>query len=1084
MSQDENRAEKSTMPDKPDAIHFSPTQQKVIDSRGKNLLVSASAGSGKTAVLVERLCRLVMEDHVSIDSVLAMTFTEDAAAEMKERLKSRLKEIAASDPWAASQLTLLETASISTIHGFCLSLVQQYYYLIPISYSMASTIETGIQDEQALENAYRQALDALSVQEGAMLQLYMKAFSKTEKDLQKTVLKFIDIAQTKPDPESWMNSCRSPQTLFDPWFFMYFEIRLRAMVEICRNMLDEIDRMEFAKISRQQDAQAIFESKIKALEQCLYDVSRQDFTALRQDFMYALEQTGKFTPTINKVAFKEVQKDYKKFEEEILSRMFTEEQYRTWQQEMLPLHSALVDLALNTAHNFSKAKEEAQFIDFSDMEQFAWKLLQIPSVIQDLKNKYEVILVDEYQDTNDLQEAIIQSFARGDNVFRVGDIKQSIYGFRQARPSIMKHHMDHPGPLDEVIYMQENYRSTEALIAFNNAFYQRLMNLPGFAAQFGPQDTALCGTDSQKEEPQHPIRFLYTCYGGWRDPAKPEMTDVQARSLFRRARADLIAQDIEEKIKAGQVRARDIAVLSRASTPHEEIKAALEARGIRSISHLKKGFYTNKAVQIILASLQVIENPRNDIALMAMLCSPIGGFSAREIMPEARAREESASLYSALKKSSRSAEFLHPVQEIRRWRSLPIGEIIQKLYNYKNFYNYATTMQDKTNLDLLLHKAVEAEGKVTLEEFLSSSALEESLNKTSEAIGFGREEDAVKIGTIHSSKGLQYKLVYLLCEDSNRDMDSGNPIAVDEDLGLCVRHLDENRQFSLDTAAYTAAMAKRFVQDQEEKMRLLYVATTRAREQLVLVDSIKNEEQFNGPLGYYALLRNRGFTSWFFHAFMDHPIPQIVFDRREGLTERPKGTLERNIRMKIPQYEGEKNKVLSQTASQAKGILRWKNPAIIFAVHDPARTMGKERGTLFHEMAEKLPYPYQKSDAIAFSQRRGFDLTETDLTQFLSLNDCSEYARWMQQEHYFECPYSVREGDALVHGYMDLAVITEDEISILDFKTDAAFDMDSLVERYQKQLETYRHAMELIYPGVPVHTWLYAFTLQQLQQIS
>lgn len=1065
-------------------IQFSPIQQKVIDARGRSLLVSASAGSGKTAVLVERLCRLVMEDHVSIDSVLAVTFTEDAAQEMKDRLKSRLKEAGSSDPWTLSQLSLLETASISTIHGFCLDLVQQYYYLLGISYSMASTIETGIADGQALEEAYQQALLSLDPAKGAALQLYMRAFSRTEEDLQKLILKFVEIASSKPDPEAWMESCRKPGTLFSHWFFVWFELRIQAMLEICRTMLEKVSTMEFAKISKQEEAMAVFEKKIQALEQCLYDLSRQDYPAFRTSCLQAIENTGKFTTTINKVSFKETQTDYKKFEEELLKQLFKPQEYAAFEEEMLPLQDALVSLARKTAENFSAIKKEQQFIDFSDMEQFAWKLLQIPSVKQDLRKRYEVILVDEYQDTNDLQEAIIQSFCRDDNLFMVGDVKQSIYGFRQARPEIMKSHMNQPGPLDEVIYMRENYRSSAALIAFNNVFYQRLMNLPGLSRQFSAQDAALPGTEEQSSNTQYPVRFLYTCYQGWRDPEKEGMTDLQARSLFRRNRADLIARDIEEKVRAGQVRYRDIAILSRASTPHEEIKAALEARGIRSISHLKKGFYTNKAVQIVLSALRVIEDRHNDIALTAMLCSPLGGFSTADLLPYAKEREAGVSLYQALRRSPERDRFLQSVWKMREWRKLPIGEIVQKIYNYRNFYTYSTSMQDKTNLDLLLHKAVQAEGKMTLAEFLSSSALEEDLNKTSEAIAFGREEDAVKIGTIHASKGLQYKLVYLLCEDSNRDMDAGNPILADEELGLSLRYLDTRSQLSLTSAAALAADARRFVLDQEEKMRLLYVATTRAREQLVLVDSIKNEEQFSGPLGYYALLRNKGFTSWVFHAFSSHPIPQLVFERQEGLVERPVSKNERNIRFKIEQYAGPRVKISSQTASQAKGILKWKSPSSMLKAEDASSSSGKERGTLFHEMAAALSYPYQKEAVLAFSQKKGFTLREEDLAQFLSLNHNAAYARWMEQTHYFECPYSVREGDTLVHGYIDLAVITENEISILDFKSDAAFDMESLIGRYRRQLETYKQAMQKIYPDRPVHIYLYSFSLQQLEQLN
>lgn len=1067
------------------AIQFSPVQQQVIESRGKNLLVSASAGAGKTAVLVERLCRLVLEDHVSIDSILAVTFTEDAAAEMKERLKARLKQFDdGRDPWIRTQLNLLETASISTIHGFCLSLVQSYYYLIPISYSMASTIDTGIADEQALSAAYRQALEGLGVEQGAALRLYFSAYSKSERDLQAMILRFLEMARSKPDPKAWMNECRQEPAgaLLDEWFFRYFTMRLEAMKALCLQMEEAIGLMEFAKIKARDDALAVFDSKKRDIEQCLYLAARRDYPALRAQLLHLIEQTGKFMRSVNKVSFEDEQSTWKQLESEILSVLFEEAQFAQFADQEAGIRQAFVDLAIGTEQAFSAIKEQEQFIDFSDMEHFAWKLLQNPAVRQELREKYQVILVDEYQDTNDLQEAILSSFARDNNVFRVGDIKQSIYGFRQARPDIMKQYLEHPGKHDEVIHMRENYRSSDLLIRFNNTFYQRLMNFKGCTPQFSGDDAAIAGTAAQKEQPQVPVRFLYSVYS----EANPADYGVDARGIkgvFKRARADMIAADIEEKVKSGQARMRDIAILSRASTPHEELKEALEARGIRSISHVKKGFYTNKSVQIVLSALRLIENRSNDIALMSVLCSPLSGYDEKKVLPYAAGKESSESLFHHLRHND-GAFLLDVYWDLKKFEKMPFGEMVRSIYNYRDFYNAATTSQDKTNLDLLLEKAVEAQSTMDLSAFLESTGLEENLNRTSEAIPFGREEDAVRIGTIHSSKGLQYKIVYLLSDEGGRDMEAGSPLHMDLDLGLSMGSLDQEHWLRRPTKAQIAFEAKRFASDQEEKMRLLYVATTRAREQLVIVDTIRSEKPYENGLGPLALYRNKGFTSWFFHAFFSHRVPEVVFEKLETLPSRPEGRKEYSVRYHVPQYEGPVREIRSRTASKLKKSLQWRAASALLSSQDTAGNKGKERGTLFHEMAEQLPYPYQKEPAAAFAARRGMELDERDLQQFLSLNDCAKYAEWMRQKHVFECPYAVMEGEQLVHGYMDMVVWNEQGISILDFKTDNAFSMESLVSYYRSQLETYRDAMKKIEPGVPVHLYLYSFSFGELAELE
>lgn len=1065
-------------------INFSSTQQAVIDSRNKNLLVSASAGAGKTAVLVERLCRFVIDDRVPIQSILAMTFTEDAAREMKVRLKQRLLEMDR-DPWIDQQISQLETASISTIHSFCLDVVQKEYYLAGLSYSMATHVDNGLADQQALEIACRKGMERLDPLKRANMEFYLETYSKTEKDLQEILLKFLEIARSKADWKVWIQENAKPKAVVTKEFLDWFAIRIQALIDIFEEVEEQVAEMEFKQAKKQEEFLAIFSGKITKLRGCLEALNQNNYLVFYHRFIEYIETSGKFTPTINKVSFKEVQADSRKFEKKIAEVLYTIEDFEKIAQDTAELLATFCELAIDVQEEFMAQKKEAGFIDFSDMEQYAWKILQHEEAANALRDRYQVILIDEYQDTNDLQEAIIQAIARENNVFRVGDIKQSIYRFRQARPELMKHHLEHVGKHDEVIAMQENYRSSAMLISFVNRFFEQLMNIEGMPSQFGAIDVAKPGSSGQYESVQHPIRFLFTEYDAPsedQEEAEQEKPAKSKKAIHRVHRYDLIAHDIEQKVANKEYTYRDIAILTRSSTPHEELKQALDSWGIRSIHHMRKGFYTNKAIQIILSAMRVIQDPRNDIALMAALCSPLTGLDQNDLLPLLQNRQEGQSLYQTLHNQPQGYQMLKLVRDIQKYRNLPLAEIVIRLYAYNQFYDTKTTAQDQTNLDLLLQKAVEAQSLLDLDGFLDSANLEEKLDKTSEAMSFGKEEDAVRISTIHASKGLQYKLVYILSDQNTRDMEAGMPIHIDADLGVSLEGLDLHRHLKLKSASSLAFEQKRFMEDIQEKMRLLYVACTRAEQELVFVDSLKQENLYDGPLNQYAIAANKGFTSWFFHAFHTHPCQEVVFEKVEELYTRPdRSVLSKQQRIRISHYEYPTHIIRSQTASASKKRSSWKQ---VQTLAQPGSLEARNRGTLIHEIVGSIPYPYQQEEIESYLKKANQTLDQQGKNQIMQLNQEAHYQKWMNYPHEFECPYCTKEEEAYVHGFMDLVVFLENEIVIVDFKSDNAFDATSLVRKYRSQLETYRKAMEQIRPGMKITAWIYSFTLGEMIEIS
>ena len=985
-------------------MDFSIPQQKAIDIRDTNVVVSASAGSGKTAVLVERLCQLVLKDHISIDSILAMTFTKDAAAEMKARLLSKLKEQPKTE-YILQQMALLETASISTIDSFCLSIVQNYYYKIPISYTMSKQTASSAQTRIAFDNAYKHAIQDLHLAAYTKLKMYFLSFGKTEEDIQKYIEDILAILNSKSeeDAKTWIKNIQDSYTYLSPelmeYALKYFHNHCLAMSEI----LDEI----IYQIAKPED----YEVKKDYLSKCLDANSYSDFKA---QFELYLKNTIGFKKTIDKV-------DYSKL-------------------------------------YFQLEKKKMEVIDFNDMEHFAYQLLQDPMIKEEMYNKYQMILVDEFQDTNELQEKIIASFCHENNVFRVGDIKQSIYGFRQANPKIMQDWMKKEDINNTPLLLQENYRSNANVIQFNNDFYSKIMNNELLGKQFEEIDIANVGTKGQMESPQYPVRFLYTEY------KDEEGNKATIKKNHNENRFDLIAQDIIEKHKAG-MSYKSMCVLTRNHAPQEKLKTVFEAYNIPAMITIDHGFYTNPAIQIVLSTLKALEDLTDDIALCASLMSPLFNVSFSQIAKCCIGKEKGTSLYMSIK----NEDFMKPFFELYVNRNQTIVQLLQYIYAYNNFYYASTTIQDKNNLDYLLELATQYENQSDIHGFVLQLSKDATQDQTQEASLYGKEDDVVQVKTMHQSKGLQFPVVYILSQHEQRDKHGSSCILLDSILGLSLKGLSNDYKYKYNSIYHLALQTKKKLDDLAEEMRVFYVATTRPQKELVIVDTIESIEDFYSPLNAYTLLEDESYTGWLLHTYANTSDSLVVFDKKSELYERPLKVRQNNKSYKLPVYTKTSDVFSSQTASGAKMKLDWKDISL-------TKNIGTLRGTLFHEIVAQCSYPYQQEEIISYANSYGYTLKDYDIKQILALNSNALYASWMNEKHVFEQSYIIKEKNHVVHGFMDLVIYKEDEIIIIDFKTDTTDNENKLIDMYAAQLQTYKHSMERITDS-PIKTYIYAFSL-------
>lgn len=1031
-------------------MDFSIPQKEAIDIRNTNVVVSASAGSGKTAVLVERLCQLVLKDHISIDSILAMTFTKDAAAEMKARLLSKLKEQPKTD-YILQQMALLETASISTIDSFCLSIVQNYYYKIPISYTMSKQTASTAQTRLAFENAYKHAIQDLDLNAYTQLKMYFHSFGKTEEDIQKYIEDILAIINSKSeeDAKAWMANIQESYTYLNPnimeYALKYFHNHCLAMTEILDEVIDQISKPED------------YEIKKDYLSKCLDAASYSDF---KVQFELYLKNTIGFKKTIDKVDYSKYQTSFKEHETSIVENLFDEAFYLKDIQNHKDLVDTLFELTNKVKLYFQLEKKKMEVIDFNDMEHFAYQLLQDPMIKEEMYNKYQMILVDEFQDTNELQEKIIASFCHENNVFRVGDIKQSIYGFRQANPKIMQDWMEKEDTNNTPLLLQENYRSNASVIEFNNDFYSKIMNNELLGEQFKDIDIANVGTKGQMESPQYPVRFLYTEY------KNEDGNKATIKKNHNENRFDLIAQDIIEKHEAGMPY-KSMCVLTRNHAPQEKLKAVFEAYNIPAMITIDHGFFTNPAIQIVISTLKALEDLTDDISLCASLMSPLFNISFSQIANCCIEKEKGTSLYTSIK----NEDFMKSFFELYANKNKTITQLLQYIYAFNNFYYASTTIQDKNNLDYLLELAGQFENQNDIHSFVLQLSKDAMQDQTQEASLYGKEDDVVQVKTMHQSKGLQFPVVYILSQHEQRDKHGSSCILFDSTLGLSLKGLSLDYKLKYNSIYHLALQTKKELDDLAEEMRVFYVATTRPQKELVIVDTIESIEDFYSPLNAYTLLEDESYTGWLLHTYAHMSDSLVVFDKKQGLYERPLKVRQNNTPYALPKYSKGSKAFSSQTASGAKIKLDWKEVSL-------SKNMGTIRGTLFHEIVAQCAYPYQEKEILSYANSYGYTLKDHDIKQILALNSDALYASWMKEKHVFEQSYIIEEKNQVVHGFMDLVIYKDNEIIIVDFKTDAVDNEQKLIDLYTIQLQTYKKAMKKL-TNLPINTCIYSFSLSK-----
>lgn len=927
-------------------MRWTDEQQQVIDTRNRNLLVSAAAGSGKTAVLVERIIRMVtdQEKPVDIDRLLVMTFTKAAAAEMRERIGEALERQLDEHPGDRNlerQTTLIHHARITTIDSFCLKLLREHFNELDIDpgFRIADEgelllIQTDVMKE-LLEDYYGRGDQRFF----RFVDTY--ATGKADGGLEDYILQVWQFSQSNPWPKEWLDRCRveldsedaSDPSSFDrtPW--------MQFLLEDVHKQAEEWEEqlLEAVSVAEEEDGPQAY---LPMLSEDL-----ENMKALREAGSYEAVYDTLGKPLFGRLAAvrgknvdgakKELVSSARNRVKDAVKKMkalYAPGELSTVFSDMVSCREPvlmLLELAEEFSKRFAEAKKEKNMVDFGDMEHFALEILTGRSedhspgpVADELSRYYEEILVDEYQDSNLVQETLISCISRErfgtPNVFMVGDVKQSIYKFRLAKPELFLKKYESYGKEDglfQKIELHKNFRSRpEVLRSVNDLFYGIMTKSLGnilyteeAALHAGAEYPDLSGPEDGKTE----VFLLNTgedLFSG--------MDEDRADYTAREAEARLIAGKIKELTdpetggmvwnqKTGQyepLKRKDIVILLRSlSGWAEEFLSVLNGEGIPAYSESRTGYFSAVEVETVLNMLSLIDNPMQDIPLAGVLKSPMAGLTDRELatinaafrrLPEKgqdRGMYGALQYYRSLNKGNEIAgkleafwEFLSTLREEAGY--LPVHRVLYRIFELTGYYDYVSAMPAgnvrQANLDMLVQKASAYE-KTSYQSLFDFIRYIEKLKKYNtdfgEAAQSGENGDTVRIMSIHKSKGLEFPVVFLAGagKQFNRQ-DARGKILIDEDLGIGTDFFDCDLCIKAPTLKKNVLSRRSNLESMGEELRILYVAMTRARERLIVTAADKylenrlekwgNLPDTRGGLPFTWLSAAGSYLDWFLMA--------------------------------------------------------------------------------------------------------------------------------------------------------------------------------------------------------------------------
>lgn len=905
-------------------VKWTKDQKKAIEERKCNLLISAAAGSGKTAVLVERIIQLLTQDKIDIDKLLIVTFTNAAAGEMRERIANAIsKELEKKDSdkiHLRKQINLLNKASISTIHSFCIDVVRKNFHLINVdpNFRIGDITETSILKGESLEEIFEKEYK----EENEEFVDLVERFGGNREDipLQEMVLNLYEFIQSQPYPRKWLKE--KVEEFNDivgnlennSWYkeiVNEMSISLNSAKEVFIEALDISKRpmgpytykealeydliitdelIQASKISLEYFYSKLIDLKHKSLSRKKIEDLDENLKAECKD----LRDQGK--DLIKAIKTNLLTKNPKEYEEEI--------------QELYPAMSYLYKLVCDFEDLYKVKKNEKNIVDFNDLEHYGLEVLSHAQVANVYKEKFEYIFVDEYQDSNIVQETLLGFIKREDNMFMVGDVKQSIYRFRLADPSLFINKYESFNSKEDMqnkrIDLSKNFRSRKEVIDGINYIFKNIMSKSLGEIDYDESAYLYEGFEKKSiDNPHIEVNIIDK-------KAEVEVSDDIEELEYAQIESKIVATRIKELLKEEiydykkeeyrKIDYSDIVILLRTTrnwaTSYME---ALMEEGIPVYADTNSGYFETLEIDLFMNFLKVIDNKRQDIPLLSVMKSHIGKFNIEELI-KIRTYNKKVSFYDVItlycnevedELSKKCSRF---IDNLNSWKYeamyIPIDKLIDKLYIDTNYFNYVGAMprgiQRQANLRMLIDKARQFEN-TTIKGLFNFIKYIEKLKSSSgdlgEAKSLSENDNVVRIMSIHKSKGLEFPVVFVGAMGKQFNLrDTSKQLLIHKELGLGPKYVNPHMRIETDTLAKIAMKGKIKRESLSEEMRVLYVALTRAKDKLILIGGINNLDKtmskWKRPQNISNLLKGSSYMDWVGPLLLRH---ESLTDLRESL---------------------------------------------------------------------------------------------------------------------------------------------------------------------------------------------------------
>lgn len=1185
-------------------MEWTKEQKAVIDKRNSNILVSAAAGSGKTAVLVERIIQKLMDKNnpFDVDRLLVVTFTEAAAAEMKERIRDAIEnklEEEPDDEHLQRQSILIHSAKIMTIHSFCLSVIRDYFHTIDLD-PVFRTAEEG-ELKLLRQDVLEEVLEAHYAEGSQEFYDFIESFAtgRDDKQIEEIILKAYAFSCSYPSPTTWLEECLEVYNLGENWEEQTYVQKAKELVAYYLSdallfledgiaLCEEVDGPSPYIEALQDDAQQIeYLREIKDFQAFGEAIRAIKWKMLSRISSKKAEQEGYCEEKMEQV--KGIRKMVKDLVNELKLGYFADdyEQMRVDMELCQPMVRVLVQLVREFAEKFAKKKRAKNLIDFNDMEHLALQILTTKTTIEgkeqfvatqaacDYQEQLDEIMIDEYQDSNLLQEAILTSVskvAKGEhNIFMVGDVKQSVYRFRLARPALFMEKFETYPKREGCtrIDLHKNFRSRREVLDTVNLIFEKIMEkkLGGITYDEGAKLHEGATYDEQVGIQSEAILVHMDAFKEEQDKLEYTQREFEAKAAAKRIKELLESQQVFDK-QTGTYRLaqyRDIVILTRSLKGWTSVFAeVLQAEGIPTYTSNKEGYFETLEIGVLLNYLKILDNKCQDVPLASVLTSPFVGLSNEELakiqieFPEQAFHEAVISYTQNGKEEVLKGKLCAFIKQLEHYREMiPYTAIHTLLWKiiYETGYGeymaaYPAGSQRKVNIEMLIEKALAYES-TSYKGLFHFVRYIEQLKKYEvdygEANLMDEQANAIRLMSIHKSKGLEFPVVIVAGMGKPfNTQDTKSKVILHPTLGISMQAIDAKMRTKSDPLYRKVMQQETKLENAGEELRVLYVALTRAKEKLILLGTITNWEKKQlefqmhtrrerEALPFSYLAKKTNYYDWVLaaigaredlpelelrHFTMEELLKEEVVETMEDVLHQSKFltwdttiTYDADFKARMERqfshtylYEKQQEFKRKYTVSELKqlggspeevGEELYAQPEVVPFIPEfieKEQTLrGALRGNAYHKVMELLDFTRDYTevtleehlqefvDTGKIAQEEYACIIREDVLCFLDSNVGKRMkVAAKNQLLYKEQPFVIRAKEGyLVQGIIDVYFIENDEIVVVDYKTDRVNTGTQLKERYQVQLDYYAEALAKLLDKKVKAKVIYGFMIRE-----